>query len=38
MTNIVYNRKIPPYQDIDFLWGIDPVNGDDPMTFILEKH
>ena len=37
-TNIVSNLKIPPYQDTDFARGIDPVVGDDPITFIMEKY
>ena len=32
-TNIVSNLKIPLYQDIDFARGIDPIVGDDPITF-----
>ena len=37
-TNIVSNLKIPPYQDIDFARGINPVVADDPITFIMEKY
>ena len=36
--NIVFNLKIPPYQDTDIARGIDPVVGDDLITFILEKY
>ena len=37
-TNIFPNLKIPPYQDTDFAREIDPVVGDDPITFIMEKY
>ena len=30
--------KIPPYHGTDFAGGIDPVVGDNPLTFILEKY
>ena len=33
-TNTVSNLKDPPYQGTDFAGRIDPVVGDDPMTFI----
>ena len=36
-TDIVSNFKIPSYQDSDLAGEIDPVVGDDPITFILEK-
>ena len=35
-TNIVSNLKIPPYQENNFARGIDPVDRDDPITFILK--
>ena len=37
-TNIVSNLKIHLYQETDFARGVDPVVGDDPITFILEKY
>ena len=37
-TNTVSNLKISPYQDTDFAIGLDPVVGDDPINFILEKY
>ena len=37
-TNIVSNLKILPYQDTDFMEGIDPVIGNDSITFILPKY
>ena len=37
-TNVVSNLKITSYQDTGFVGGIDPVVGDDPITFILEKY
>ena len=37
-TNIVFNLKIPPYQDTDFVRGMGPVVGDDSITFILGKY
>lgn len=36
-TKIVFNLKNHPYHDTDFTREIDPVVGDDPITFILEK-
>ena len=36
-TNIVSNLKIPPYQENNFARGIDPVDRDDPITFILKN-
>ena len=37
-TNIVSNLKILPYQDTDSMEGIDPVVGNDSITFILPKY
>ena len=37
-TNIVSNLKYLPYQENDVAGRIDPVVGDDPMTFTQEKH
>ena len=38
LANVVSNLQISSYQDTDFEGGIDPVVGDDPITFILEKY
>ena len=38
LANVVSNLKISSYQDTDFVGGIDPVVGDDPITFILGKY
>ena len=32
-TNIASNLRIPPDQGTDFVGGIDPVVGDDPISF-----
>ena len=37
-TNIVFNLKIPTYQDTDSAGGNDLVVGDDSITFIKEKY
>ena len=37
-TSTISNLKIALYQDTDFERGIDPVVGDDPITFILQKY
>ena len=37
-TDILSTLKILPFHVVDFMGGINPVTGDDSLTFILPKY